>query len=80
MQPCPGPPAATLRVGAAWPSALLIASASIIEVMLRELTAAGATGFTTSLSGAMIVTVRYRPSFVGTNGSTTDFRQKYAVA
>ena len=48
--------------------------------MLRELTAAGATGFTTSPSAAMIVTVRYRPSFVGMKGSTTDFKQKYAVA
>src|SRR6185295_18745019 len=80
MQPCPGPPAATAREGAAWPSALLMASARIIDVMLRELTAAGATGFTTSPSGAVIDTVRYNPSLVGMNGSTTDLRQKYAVA
>src|SRR5687768_3639134 len=80
MQPCPGPPAATLRVGAACPSAFVSASARIIDVMLRELTAAGATGFTTSPSGATIETVRYSPSFVGMNGSTSDFKQKYAVA
>jgi hypothetical protein len=58
MQPCPGPPAATPREGAAWPRAFRIASARIIEVMLRELTAAGATGLTTSPAGAVIDTVR----------------------